>query len=95
MEIINKIIKQCCSQAIPTASIFILKFLLIKYLTKRKSKVYSCFIDLRRVFATVWHADLLYRLKRSSAKLRLLIEVSSKHTGSHVPSNIEWRSLIK
>ena len=47
-------------------SIFILKFLLIKYLTKRKSKVYSCFIDLRRAFATVWHAGLLYRLKKDN-----------------------------
>jgi hypothetical protein len=49
-----------------TDSIFILKFLLIKYLTKRKSKVYSCFIDLRRAFATVWHAGLLYRLKKDN-----------------------------
>ena len=49
-----------------TDSIFILKFLLIKYLTKRKTKVYSCFIDLRRAFATVWHAGLLYRLKKDN-----------------------------
>ena len=40
----------------------------------------------------LWDSD---NITRSSAKLRLLIEVSSKHTGSHVPSNIEWRSLIK
>jgi hypothetical protein len=54
-----------------TDSIFILKSLLIKYLTKKKSKVYSCFIDLRRAFDTVWHVGLLYKLKKDNVGKKL------------------------
>ena len=48
-----------------TDSIFILKSLITKYLTKKKSKIYACFVDLRRAFDTVWHEGLLYKLKES------------------------------
>ena len=33
-----------------TDSIFILKSLITKYLTKKKSKIFACFVDLRRAF---------------------------------------------
>ena len=42
-----------------TNSTFILKTLITKYLTKKKSKMYSCFVDFRSAFGTVWHAGLL------------------------------------
>ena len=33
-------------------------------MTEKKSKIYSCFVDLRRAFDTVWHAGLLFKLKK-------------------------------
>ena len=52
-------------------SIFILKSLMIKYLTKKKSKIYSCFVDFRRAFDTVWHNGLLYKLKENNIGKKL------------------------
>ena len=48
-----------------TDSIFILKSLVTKYLAKKKSKIFSCFVDLRRAFDTVWHDGLLYKLREN------------------------------
>ena len=45
-----------------TDSIFILKTLLSKYLYKKKQKIYSCFVDIRKVFDSLWHNGLLYKL---------------------------------
>jgi hypothetical protein len=52
---------------------------------------------IRRKHAWLNHAWFCYAwfARLCKSPLRLLIEVSSKHTGSHVPSNIEWRSLKK
>ena len=49
-----------------TDSIFILKSLMTKYLAKKKSKIFSCFVDLRRAFDTVWHDGILYKLRENS-----------------------------
>ena len=38
----------------------------MKYLIEKKSKAYSCFIDLRRAFDIDWHAGLLYKLKKDN-----------------------------
>jgi hypothetical protein len=45
-----------------TDSIFILKTLSSKYLYQNKQKIYSCFVDLRKAFDSLWHNGLLYKL---------------------------------
>ena len=46
-----------------TDSIFIFKTLLSKYLyQKKKKKIYSCFVDRRKAFDSLWHNGLLYKL---------------------------------
>ena len=46
-----------------TDSLFILKTLISKYVLKKKAKMFSCFVDLRKAFDTVWHNGLLYKLR--------------------------------
>ena len=46
-----------------TDSLFILKTLISKYVLKKKTKIFSCFVDLRKAFDTVWHNGLLYKLR--------------------------------
>ena len=48
-----------------TDSIFVLKTLLTKYLNKKKQNVYSCFVDLKKAFDSLWHNGLLYKLMKS------------------------------
>ena len=43
-------------------SVFVLKSLINKYLHKEKKKIYTCFIDLRKAFDSVWRTALLYKL---------------------------------
>jgi hypothetical protein len=69
-----------------TDSIFILKSLLIKYLTKKKSKVYSCFIDLRRAFDT---AGLLYKLKKDNVAKRLFEVIKDMYNSCESTVKIE------
>ena len=53
-----------------TDSIFILKSLITKYLVKKKSKMFACFVDLRRAFDTVWHDGILYKLMQNGIGLK-------------------------
>lgn len=46
-----------------TDSLFILKTLISKYVLKKKTQTFSCFVDLCKAFDTVWHNDLLYKLR--------------------------------
>ena len=46
-----------------TDSLFILKTLISKYVLKKKTQIFSCFVDLRKAFDTVWHNGLLYKLR--------------------------------
>jgi hypothetical protein len=47
-------------------SLFILKTLITKYLFKKKSKIYACFVDLRKAFDTVWHSGFQYKLMKNN-----------------------------
>ena len=44
-------------------SIFILKTLITKYIYGEKGRIFSCFVDLRRAFDSLWQNGLLYKLK--------------------------------
>ena len=43
-------------------SIFVLKSLINKYVHKGKGKIYTCFVDLKKAFDSVWRTALLYKL---------------------------------
>lgn len=44
-------------------SIFILKTLITKYIYGEKGRIFSCFVDLRRAFDSLWQNGLLYKLE--------------------------------
>ena len=49
-----------------TDRIFSLKTLIDKYVSNvNKGKLFCCFVDLQKVFDSVWHDGLLYKLLRS------------------------------
>lgn len=48
-----------------TDSLFILKTVISKYVLKKKTKIFSCFVDLRKAFDTVWHNGLLHKLMKN------------------------------
>jgi hypothetical protein len=41
---------------------FVLKGLINKYCTKKKEKLYTCFVDFRKAFDSVWREGLLFKL---------------------------------
>ena len=63
-----------------TDSIFILKSLITKYLTKKKSEIFACFVDLRRAFDTVWREGLLYKLKGNKIGRKLFTVIKDMHS---------------
>jgi hypothetical protein len=54
-----------------TDSLFILKTLISKYVLKKKTQIFSCFVDLRKAFDTVWHNGLLYKLRTNKIMKQL------------------------
>lgn len=44
--------------------IFVLKTLIEKYTQQGNKKLFTCFIDLRKAFDTVWHDGLFYKLRK-------------------------------
>ena len=51
-------------------SLFVLKTLISKYIIKKKTKIYACFVDLRRAFDTVWHTGFLYKLLKNEVGIK-------------------------
>ena len=72
-----------------TDSIFILKSLITKYLVKKKSKIFSCFVDLRRAFDTVWHEGILYKLRENNVGLKLFNIIKDMYRWSESSVKIE------
>jgi hypothetical protein len=52
-------------------SLFIFKTLINKYFNLLKKPIYSCFIDLRKAFDSVWHNGLFSKLQSSGMGARL------------------------
>lgn len=44
---------------------FVLKTLIDKYTQQGSKHLYTCFVDFRKAFDTVWHIGLLYKLRNS------------------------------
>ena len=51
-----------------------------KYLTKKKSKIFACFVDLHRAFDTVWHEGLLYKLKENKIGRKLFTVIKDMYS---------------
>ena len=47
-------------------NVFIIRSLYEKYCVKRKSKLFTCFIDFRKAFDSVWHEGLFLKLLRNN-----------------------------
>jgi hypothetical protein len=54
--------------------------ILTKYLTKKKSEIFACFVDLRRAFDTVWHEGLLYKLKGNKIGRKLFTVIKDMYS---------------
>ena len=52
--------------------IFTLRTLIDKYVHKHNSKLYTCFIDFRKAYDSIWHEGLLYRLLSYGIRGKLL-----------------------
>ena len=49
-----------------------LKSIVKKYVTIGKNKLYTCFIDFKKAFDSVWHEGLFYKLEKNGFSGRLL-----------------------
>ena len=63
-------------------SIFILKTLILKYVQTNKGKIFSCFVDLRKAFDSLWHNGLLYKLKQNGIGNRFYKVISDMYSSS-------------
>ena len=70
--------------------VFILKTIIDKYIHKsgKENKLYTCFIDLKKAFDTVWHDALLLKLLKSGINDNIyrLIKSMYQHSISRVKS---------
>ena len=48
--------------------IFTLRSVVNKYVEDQKGRIYSCFIDFKKAFDTVWHDGLFYKLQQIGIK---------------------------
>ena len=53
-----------CKDKRTSDHMFVLKTLIDKYTQKGPKLLFTCFIDFRKAFDTVWHDGLLYKLRK-------------------------------
>ena len=53
-----------------TDHMFVLKTLIDKYVERNSKPLYACFVDFKSAFNTVWHQDLLYKLKAAGVGIK-------------------------
>ena len=63
-----------------TDSLFVLKTLIMKYIVRNKTKIYACFVDLRKAFDTVWHKGLLYKLMNNQIGQKFFNVIQSMYS---------------
>ena len=61
-------------------SLFIFKTLINKYFNLLKKPIYSCFIDLRKAFDSVWRNGLFSKLQSSGIGSKTIIIIRGMHT---------------
>ena len=64
--------------------IFVLRTIIDKYVlnAKKGSKLYACFIDLRKAFDTVWHDGLLLKLQKAGINGKIYKVIKSMYSSS-------------
>ena len=64
--------------------IFVLRTIIDKYVLNAKngSKLYACFIDLRKAFDTVWHDGLLLKLEKAGINGKIYKVIKSMYSSS-------------
>ena len=67
-----------------TDQIFFVKTIVDKYIHKRgkESKLFACFIDLKKTFDTVWHKGLLLKLQKAGINGNVYELLKSMYDGS-------------
>ena len=62
-----------------------LRTVIDKYVLNAKSgsKLYACFIDLRKAFDTVWHDGLLLKLQKAGISGKIYNVIKSMYNSSH------------
>ena len=78
-------------------SIFILKTLILKYVYTNKTKIFSCFVDLRRAFDSLWHNGLLYKLRQNKigCKFYNILSDMYSYSQSAVKIDNEYTDFFK
>ena len=65
--------------------IFVVKTLVDKYVQKCKncSKLYACYIDMKKAFDTVWHDALFLKLQKADISGKIYNPIKSMYSNSH------------
>ena len=65
-----------------TDHIFTLNTLIDNQLNKNKSKMFSCFVDFKKAFDSIWHEGLLYKLLESGIGGKTYDTIKSMYTNT-------------
>ena len=60
-----------------------LRTLIDKYVNCHQTKVYACFVDIRKAFDSVWHDGLLYKLLQINARGNFYDVIKSLYSNSN------------
>ena len=63
---------------------FILKNLIDRHTHKGASHLYTCFVDFRRAFDTVWHDGLFYKLRCIGVSDKYYQTIKSMYTSTNL-----------
>ena len=93
-----------CKKKRTSDHMFVLKTLIEKYTQKGHKLLFSCFVDFRRAFDTVWHMGLFYKLRKYGIsdlyynviknmykKTELNVRIDKSHMTDSFASNIGVR----
>ena len=74
--------------------VFILKTIIDKYTQKNGTlnKLYTCFIDLKKAFDTVWHEGLLLKLQKAGINGKMYNILKSMYQGSY--SRVKCKGVL-
>ena len=65
-----------------TDHIFTLNTLIDNQINKNKSKIFSCFVDFKKAFDSIWHEGLLYKLLESGIGGKTYDIIKSMYTNT-------------
>ena len=74
--------------------LYVLKTIIDKYVlgSKNSSKIFACFIDLKKAFDTVWHDGLFLKLQKAGICVKVYNIIKSMYSCSH--SRIKCKNIM-